>query len=81
MPEKISLWFSRERETRAEYIAKFISPAVTYVILLRIWRKSLPQRAKYVILLGHAQETEHDIYQRLICIRDRSAKKYVIFLT
>ena len=40
-----------------------------------------PWEPKYVILLDHAQDTENYLLQRLIIrIRDRSAKKYVIFL-
>ena len=48
---------------------------VTYVILLCVFVEIIPPRAIYAILLGHAQDTENHIIQKLIRISDRSAEK------
>ena len=53
--------------------------AVTYVILLRVLQIIIPPRAKYVILLGHALDTENYIFQKLCRIRGRSATKICNF--
>ena len=53
------------------HLCNFIPPSL---------RKIIPPRAKYVILLGHAQDIENCILHKLIRIRDRSAKEYVIYL-
>ena len=34
-----------------------------------------PLRARYAILLGHAQDTENYVFQKLLRVRGRSAKK------
>ena len=39
-----------------------------------------PPEPDCVVLLGHVQDTENYIFQKLIRTRDRSANKYVIFL-
>ena len=51
-------------------------PVVTYVIALRVSREinSLDSQISYVILLDHAQDTEHYMVQTLTRIRDRRAK-------
>ena len=41
--------------------------------------KLIPPRAKYVILLGHAQDTENYKFQKSIRIRGRSATKMCNF--
>ena len=58
-------------------VAQLIRRAVTCVILLRVCGKFFPLRARYLILLDHAQDTENDIFQKLIWIRGRSAKTYI----
>ena len=55
------------------------SPGGHYFIA-RFAGKLIPPRARYVILLGHAQDTENYIFQKSIRVRGRSAKKYVTFL-
>ena len=64
----------------ADIIAQFIRLAVTSVILLRVCGNSVPLRAKYVVLLDHAQDAENYRFQKVIWIRDGSAKQYVIVL-
>ena len=39
-------------------------PAVTYIISLRVLRRMIPPRAKYVIMLDHAQGTENHIFRK-----------------
>ena len=63
-----------------ENIAQLIRPAVPYVILLHVCGQFLSPRARYVILLGHAQDTENDILQKLTRIWDGSAKQYAMFM-
>ena len=46
--------------------------------IARLAEDEIPPRARYVILFGHAQDTENYRFQKLIRIRGRSAEIYVI---
>ena len=68
-----------DSESRLLQAPNLLRLCVAYVILLRVLRPLNPTRAKNVILLGHAEDTESYIFQNLIRIRDRSAKKIQYF--
>ena len=54
------------------------SPGSHLCGFIRRFPKFILPRAKYVILLGHAQDTENYILLKLDWIRDRSAKRHLI---